>query len=54
MATEAKVKLKVMDADGHYMEPPSGLAPWIEHRYKDVAPFLDPHQDGGVDWAGEG
>ena len=52
MTTEAKVKLKVVDADGHYMEPPSGLAPWIEDRYKDVAPFLDPHPDGGVTWGG--
>ncbi len=37
MTVERKVKLQVVDADGHFIEPMS-LAEYIEPKYRDVAP----------------
>ena len=51
MTTEAKIKLKVVDADGHYMEP-QDLRPYIEAKYREVAPHRIVKDDGAEDWGG--
>ena len=51
MTTEAKIELKVVDADGHYMEP-QDLRPYIEPKYRDVAPHRIIKDDGAEDWGG--
>ena len=51
MPTEAKIELKVVDADGHYMEP-QDLRPYIEPKYRDVAPHRIIKDDGAEDWGG--
>ena len=51
MTTEAKIRLKVVDADGHYMEP-QDLRPYIEAKYRDVAPHRIVKEDGAEDWGG--
>ena len=51
MTTEAKIKLKTVDADGHYMEP-QDLRPYIEAKYRDVAPHRIVKEDGARTGAG--
>src|SRR5207237_5844542 len=38
MPTETAIKLEVVDADGHYVEPPQAMPEYIEAKYRDVAP----------------
>ena len=38
MATETTVRTKLVDADGHYYEPPTAIAEYIDPEYRDIAP----------------
>jgi predicted TIM-barrel fold metal-dependent hydrolase len=53
------VKLKVVDADGHYFEPPDALPEYIEPHFREQAPRRVVGPDGierwqGRDWLSEG
>ncbi|MEE9284191.1 MAG: hypothetical protein V3V35_00520, partial [Dehalococcoidia bacterium] len=54
MTTETRVKLKIVDADGHYLEPPFALPEYIEPRYRDRAPRIVRGDDGKEFWQGNG
>ena len=51
MTTQGRVKLKVVDADGHYMEP-EDLRPWVEGKFKEVAPHRVVDENGNLQWGG--
>ena len=51
MTTQTRTKLKIVDADGHYMEP-ADMRPWVEGKYKDVAPHRVVDEDGNLQWGG--
>ena len=58
MTTETEIKLKIVDADGHYLEPAFELPDYIEPKYRDAAPRIVKRDDGfeyweGRDWAEE-
>ena len=53
MTTQTKIKLEVVDADGHYLEPPFAIPDYIEPKYKDVAPRIV-QEDGKEYWEGRG
>ena len=50
MATDTRVKMKVFDADGHYLEPPFALPEYIDAAYKDRAPRIIQRDDGKEYW----
>ncbi len=52
MVAKVQVKLNVVDADGHYLEPFEGLENYIEPKYKDVAPRVVTRSDGSREWVG--
>ena len=52
MTTETKAKLKNIDADGHYVEPPFAIPEYIEPKYRDVAPRIVQEDDGKEYWRG--
>ena len=53
MTTETQIKTKIVDADGHYLEPPYAIPDYIEPKYKDVAPRIVRNADGVDEWAGK-
>ena len=52
MAGDHKGKLKIVDADGHYFEPPDALPALIEPKYRDVAPRCVNDGEGSGSWSG--
>ena len=54
MATDTRVKMKVFDADGHYLEPPFALPEYIDAAYKDRAPRIIQRDDGKEYWQSNG
>ncbi|MCH7552615.1 MAG: hypothetical protein IIC82_01260 [Chloroflexi bacterium] len=52
MATETRVKAKVVDADGHYLEPSFDLPRFMKPKYRDVAPHIVKRADGTEWWEG--
>ena len=53
MTTETRVKTKVVDADGHYLEPPYALVDYIDPKFKDRAPHII-ERDGKEYWKNNG
>ena len=53
MTTETRIKTKIVDADGHYLEPPYAIPDYIEPKYKDVAPRIVRNADGVDEWVGK-
>jgi len=53
-AASALTAVRVIDADGHYLEPPQGLADYITPRYRDWAPHVVRRSDGTDWWEGRG
>ena len=51
MTIDSKVKLNVVDADGHYIEP-ADLTPYMEERYRADAPRRVSTPGGGEGWGG--
>ncbi|NQZ96561.1 MAG: amidohydrolase [Myxococcales bacterium] len=51
MANGRSGELRVIDADGHYMEP-RDLRPYVERKYRDRAPHLVVESDGSEHWEG--
>ena len=41
MTTETRVKLQIVDADGHFVEP-NDLRPYIDPKWRDQAPYRIP------------
>lgn len=52
MNTKTRLDLKVVDADGHYLEPLFDLPSYIEPKYRDVAPRIVKREDGFEYWEG--
>lgn len=53
MTTQTRVKLRVVDADGHYLEPPFAIPQYIDPKYRDVAPRIVV-REGKEYWQGRG
>ena len=56
MTTETRVKLQIVDADGHFIEP-NDLRPYIDPKWRDQAPHRIPGNGNawsGRDWQSEG
>ena len=54
MVAPTTVKTKVVDADGHYNEPPHALPEYIEPKYRDIAPRIVKDAQGKEFWIGRG
>ena len=54
MAARAPRRPLVIDADGHYLEPPHSLPDYIEPRFRDRAPRIVKKEDGKEYWDGSG
>ena len=50
MTTDTKVKTRIIDADGHYLEPAFALPDYIEPEYKEYAPRIIKKDDGLEYW----
>jgi len=50
MTTETQVKTRIIDADGHYLEPAFAIPEYIEPAFKDVAPHIIQKDDGNEYW----
>ena len=46
MTTETKVKTRIIDADGHYLEPAFALPDYIEPEFRDLAPRIIEKEEG--------
>ena len=50
MTTETKVKTRIIDADGHYLEPAFALPDYMDPEFRDLAPRIIEKDDGNEYW----